>query len=83
MKSKEIGLLVERIMDKKFNVVEEISQANSGLSLPQQLGSKALNSLKLRELSVIDGKDFSTPEQITIPMTIPIYIQHQNQTLNS
>jgi hypothetical protein len=48
------------------------------------LGSKAVNSLKLTQLSLINTdleSKFQTPRQISVPMSIPIFMQLRNQPI--
>lgn len=45
------------------------------------LGSKSVNSLRLTELAAKIGS-FKTPLQVTVPFTIPLYIQLLDSQLN-
>ncbi len=79
--------ILERI-ETGYDVLEDYTEANKiKVDKPQAvklLGSKAVNSLKLTQLSQqVKETPFHTPSQLSIPMSIPIFIQLRNQTLYS
>jgi hypothetical protein len=91
MDKAEIGRTIERVASKEFKVLEEFRWANQLQTSNQEavklLGSKSVNSLRLTEISIkLDQAHkgnkaapmFYTPCQVTVPMTIPVYMQMQD-----
>ena len=95
MDQEEAEGILKRVSSPEFKVNEEFHMANSlSTEDPRSiklLGSKSVNSLKLTEISrkleIKLGKGmqegmFYTPSQVTIPMTVPLYIIQQDQVLS-
>jgi len=91
MDQEEAEGVLKRVSSPEFKVIEEFHMANLlSTEDPRSiklLGSKSVNSLKLTEISrkletklgkgVQEGL-FYTPCQVTIPMTVPLYIIEQD-----
>ena len=67
----ELNQKWKEIEKSSLSISQMLVQANQD-NLKEEIGSKSFNSLRLQQIA---ADEFLTPQQVSIPMTIPIKLQ--------
>ncbi|CDW77583.1 water chloroplastic-like [Stylonychia lemnae] len=79
IEAKDLTALKQKFSDQDFDIVTDFIESNKDRQV-QLLGSKSVNSLRLKDISQDSEKhQFFTPEQITVPMTVPQFLLMRDQ----